>query len=81
MPVPKRKTSKGRKNRRRAQHGLKVPAMSTCPKCKKVKAPHFRCPFCGHYGEVAQEKPKRREAKKETKSTTKSKKSKTPKKS
>ncbi|MCA9375319.1 50S ribosomal protein L32 [Candidatus Dojkabacteria bacterium] len=49
---PKRKISKGRRNRRRAQDALDTPPMSKCPKCGKVKRPHFECAFCGHYGEV-----------------------------
>ncbi len=48
--LPKRKISKGRKNRRRAQDGLAKPALSVCPKCGKPKRPHFVCSYCGHYG-------------------------------
>ncbi|MBN2100342.1 50S ribosomal protein L32 [Candidatus Dojkabacteria bacterium] len=50
--VPKRKISKGRKNRRRSQDLLKKPATSICPKCKQPKRPHFKCPNCGHYGKL-----------------------------
>jgi len=49
--LPKRKISKGRKNRRRANDSLKAPKMSKCPKCTKVKRPHFVCEFCGYYGD------------------------------
>lgn len=49
--LPKRKISKGRKNRRRAQDFLTKPQMSVCPKCGKVKRPHFECAFCGYYGD------------------------------
>lgn len=49
---PKRKISKGRRNRRRAQDALSLPAMSRCPKCGKLKRPHFECAFCGHYGKL-----------------------------
>lgn len=48
--LPKRKISKGRRNRRRAQDFLDAPAMSTCPKCGKAKRPHFQCAACGYYG-------------------------------
>ena len=48
--LPKRKISKGRKNRRRAQDRLSKPALSACPKCGKPKRPHFVCQSCGHYG-------------------------------
>jgi large subunit ribosomal protein L32 len=50
--VPKRKISKARKNRRRAHDSLNKPALATCPKCGQSKRPHFKCPNCGHYGEV-----------------------------
>lgn len=49
--LPKRKISKGRKNRRRANDSLKAPQMSKCPKCGKTKRPHFVCEFCGYYGD------------------------------
>ncbi len=49
--LPKRKISKSRKNRRRAHDFLKTPALTTCPKCKKSRRPHFLCSYCGHYGE------------------------------
>ena len=49
--LPKRRISKGRKNRRRAQDFLDKPALSKCPKCGKTKRPHFVCEFCGYYGD------------------------------
>jgi large subunit ribosomal protein L32 len=48
---PKRKISKGRRNRRRAHDSLEAPAIASCPKCKKTRRPHFLCSYCGHYGE------------------------------
>jgi large subunit ribosomal protein L32 len=47
--LPKRKISKGRKNRRRAHNSLKKPATNKCPKCGHPKRPHFECKFCGYY--------------------------------
>jgi len=47
--VPKRKTSKGRKNRRRAHNALKIKSVSKCPKCGNVKRSHFECQYCGNY--------------------------------
>jgi large subunit ribosomal protein L32 len=47
--VPKRKISKGRKNRRRAHNSLENPAINTCPKCGHPKRPHFECQYCGYY--------------------------------
>ncbi|MBQ4466261.1 MAG: 50S ribosomal protein L32 [Oscillospiraceae bacterium] len=50
MAVPKRKTSKARKNKRRsAVWKLEVPAMSKCDRCGAFKAPHKVCKNCGFY--------------------------------
>lgn len=50
MAVPKRKTSKARKNKRRsAVWKLEVPAMSKCDRCGELKAPHKVCKNCGFY--------------------------------
>ncbi|MBQ8011063.1 MAG: 50S ribosomal protein L32, partial [Oscillospiraceae bacterium] len=47
MAVPKRKTSKARKNKRRsAVWKLEVPAMSKCDHCGELKAPHKVCKNC-----------------------------------
>ncbi|MDI6783490.1 MAG: 50S ribosomal protein L32, partial [bacterium] len=38
MPVPKRKTSKSRRDKRRKAHyKLSSPGLSVCPKCKQPK--------------------------------------------
>lgn len=57
--LPKRRISKGRKNRRRAHSALKKTALSICPKCKNKKRPHFECPSCGYYGDGKDLKPKK----------------------
>jgi len=49
MAVPKKKTSKSRKNMRRAHDFLTPPAGSICPQCKEPKLPHRVCPSCGTY--------------------------------
>ncbi len=49
MAVPKKKTSKSRKNMRRAHDFLTPPTISTCPQCKAPKLPHRACPSCGTY--------------------------------
>ena len=54
MAVPKRKTSKERRNTRRsAVSKLEMPAMSTCSNCGAIKAPHKVCKKCGFYNGVA----------------------------
>jgi large subunit ribosomal protein L32 len=50
--LPKRKISKARKGNRRSHNALQVPAIVPCPKCGKAKRPHFKCDYCGFYGEV-----------------------------
>ena len=49
MAVPKKKTSKSRKNMRPAHDFLTPPTVSTCPQCKAPKLPHCVCPSCGTY--------------------------------
>ncbi len=49
MAVPKKKTSKSRKNMRRAHDFLTAPSLSLCPDCKSPKMPHRACPSCGTY--------------------------------
>ena len=43
MANPKRRTSKARRDRRRAHDALDAPAQSTCPECGEVKMPHRAC--------------------------------------
>lgn len=49
MAVPKKKTSKSRRNMRRAHHALKPQGLAECPNCGEMKRPHHMCPSCGHY--------------------------------
>ena len=49
MAVPKRKTSRARKNKRRAHDALRAPASSKCPQCSEPKVPHRVCTHCGSY--------------------------------
>jgi large subunit ribosomal protein L32 len=49
MAVPKRKTSKARRDQRRAQHKIEPPRVSTCPHCGSPKRSHRVCPTCGTY--------------------------------
>lgn len=49
MAVPKRKMSKARRDRRRANWKLSVPGMVECPQCHEMKMSHRVCPECGYY--------------------------------
>lgn len=49
MAVPKRKTSKARRDKRRAQHKIASPVVATCSVCSAPKLPHRVCPSCGTY--------------------------------
>jgi large subunit ribosomal protein L32 len=50
MAVPKRKTSKTRKRKRRTHWKLQAPSLAKCPHCHQVKLPHSVCSNCGYYG-------------------------------
>ncbi len=49
MAVPKKKMSRSRTRRRKAQWKLNRPRSSTCPQCHSPKLPHRACPNCGTY--------------------------------
>ena len=49
MALPKRKHSKGRRDRRRAHDSLTPAGLSVCPECQEQKLPHRACPSCGYY--------------------------------
>jgi large subunit ribosomal protein L32 len=49
MAVPKRRTSRSRRDMRRSHHALATPAHSVCPQCKEPKRPHRVCRNCGTY--------------------------------
>ena len=49
MAVPKRKTSKARKRKRRAHLAISAPASSLCERCGAQKVPHAVCESCGFY--------------------------------
>lgn len=48
-PLPKQRTSKSRRNRRRAHHALKKPNLVQCTNCGELRRPHHVCPHCGFY--------------------------------
>jgi large subunit ribosomal protein L32 len=49
MGLPKRRTSRARKLKRRAQWKLKAPTLSTCRTCGTPKMQHRVCSNCGSY--------------------------------
>ena len=49
MAVPKRKTSKSRRDKRRATHCISAPSLTVCPQCHAPVRPHHVCRDCGHY--------------------------------
>lgn len=78
MPVPKRKTSKSRRDRRHSSRFIRPKAFALCSNCGVALAPHSACADCGFYkgakvivtkaerGSVRAER-KKREAAKEAK--------------
>lgn len=61
-PHPKRKHSKGRRDRRRAHDALTARAFVPCPNCGEMHLAHTVCPNCGFYDgkEVVAQKKERK---------------------
>ena len=51
MAVPKRRTSKQRKRKRRTHYKAGDAAQQVCEKCGDPRRPHRVCPTCGYYGD------------------------------
>ena len=49
MPNPKRRHSKSRRDKRKANWKVNLSNLSICPQCKEPKLPHHVCPNCGYY--------------------------------
>ena len=49
VPQPKRKHSKGRRDRRRSQDFLVAINLVQCSNCGEMRLPHRVCPKCGQY--------------------------------
>lgn len=49
MPVPKRKRSRARRDKRFANKGVKVKVFASCKQCQEPLCPHQACKNCGHY--------------------------------
>jgi large subunit ribosomal protein L32 len=48
-PVPKKRTSRARRDSRRSHHALTAPTLAACNTCSAMKQPHVVCPACGSY--------------------------------
>jgi large subunit ribosomal protein L32 len=48
-PLPKRKTAKARKGKRRSHLARVEPSLVDCPQCHNPKLPHQVCKVCGSY--------------------------------
>jgi large subunit ribosomal protein L32 len=51
LAVPKRKTSKSKRDKRRTHHKLKLLSIVECPRCHSKKISHRVCENCGYYAE------------------------------
>lgn len=50
MAVPKRRTTRAKRNQRRANHDkVAAPNLIECPNCAELMRPHRICGACGHY--------------------------------
>ncbi len=49
MAVPKRRTSRSRRNKRRTHQGLSMPELVKCSNCGAMILPHNACHKCGYY--------------------------------
>ena len=49
MPVPKRKRSKSRRDKRFANKGIKLAIFSECSNCSTALSGHHVCTNCGFY--------------------------------
>ena len=49
MAVPKRRTSKARKRKRRSHMSANAPTVAPCSQCGTVRPTHVVCPTCGFY--------------------------------
>lgn len=63
MAVPKKKTSKSKKNMRRSHLALSSNTLGECPKCGELVRPHHVCESCGTYNKkeivIKTEKPEK----------------------
>jgi len=56
--LPKKKVSKGRRDRRRSHAALEPVHLVECPQCHEQRRPHHVCQNCGYYRGVEVIEPK-----------------------
>ena len=49
MPLPKRRQSSDRRDKRRSHDALTAPAVVSCTQCGEPCRPHHLCSKCGYY--------------------------------
>lgn len=49
VPQPKRKLSKGRRDRRRSHDAITATNLVQCSQCGEMRLQHTVCPNCGYY--------------------------------
>ncbi len=49
MAVPKQRTSRSKRDKRRSHDAVGTSARSNCPQCGAAKLPHRVCAQCGMY--------------------------------
>ena len=49
MAVPKRRTSKAKRDKRRANWKISMPGLSECQQFHELKLAHRMCKKCGYY--------------------------------
>lgn len=49
MPVPKRKRSRARRDKRFANKGIKTSIFASCKQCNEPNLSHTVCASCGYY--------------------------------
>ncbi|MGB9866799.1 MAG: 50S ribosomal protein L32 [Bacillota bacterium] len=49
MAVPKKRTTKSKRDKRAANWKLGHPTLVECPQCHEAKMPHRVCANCGYY--------------------------------
>ena len=49
MAVPKHRTSKSKRDKRRTHDKIAAPMLTKCQQCGEARLPHHACPECGTY--------------------------------